>query len=162
MKLQAFKNSLILSIFVHIVFILIFILFSSIIKPYNYFQINLVNGTLSSIHFQFKSKGKSNSISNQETNSEIGTESMQDEILRIQKSIPYPKSALQRGLESDCEWLVTVAENGILENVETTRKCRYEIFNSAFKNIVHQWKFQLPAGTKIRIPVSFRIVDKNE
>ncbi|MCG9873609.1 MAG: energy transducer TonB [Leptospiraceae bacterium] len=158
----SYKRSLLISISIHLLIFFGYFFYQWKFHPSEIYKIALEKGSSSSLQFHFRGKGDSKANSVQSSSHQIGSETIQNEILRIQNAIPYPESALQRGLESDCEWLVTVAENGIHENVETTRKCRYEIFNSAFKKIVREWKFQLPPGTIIRIPVSFRIVDKNE
>jgi TonB family protein len=158
----SYKKSLLISISIHLFIFFAYFLFHWKFQLSDKLKIALEKGSSSSLQFHIRGRGGTPTNSIQSASQELGSETIQNEILRIQNAIPYPESALQRGLESDCEWLVTVAENGIHENVETTRKCRYEIFNSAFKKIVREWKFQLPPGTIIRIPVSFRIVDKNE
>jgi outer membrane biosynthesis protein TonB len=106
---------------------------------------------------RFRNPGKGDSPYQTSSATTLGATDIQEEILRLRKSIFYPPSALERGLESDCEWIVTVAENHKFKKLEEVQKCKYSIFDRAFREALQDWEFNLPPGTKIRIPVSFRI-----
>ncbi|WCL49402.1 LIC_10042 family TonB-like protein [Leptospira sp. GIMC2001] len=117
----------------------------------------LEKGSSSRIVARFVNKGLGDEISKQSLESQLGSTDVENDIESIQRKIIYPASALERNLESDCEWLVTVAENRKLEKLETTKKCKYGIFEKAFEDAVRDWEFASLPGTVIRIPVSFRI-----
>jgi|JI9StandDraft_1071089.scaffolds.fasta_scaffold681558_1 TonB family protein len=162
MNFFSFKSSILISFGIHFSLLILWGLFGISSPSIAKLTIPVVDGTSTSLRFRFSNNENGKTESSSQKNSEIGSRSIQEEINRIQKSIQYPSSALERGLESDCEWIVTVAENRKLENVETSKKCRYQIFDSAFRQTITQWEFQIPKGSRIRIPVSFRILDKNE
>lgn len=86
-----------------------------------------------------------------------GASALEREVSAIRKKILYPPQALEKGLESECEWIVTVAENRKVESMAEVKKCRYMVFREAFQAALDDWEFQLPPGTQIRIPISFRI-----
>jgi TonB family protein len=91
-----------------------------------------------------------------------GSNPWDPEIDAFRLSLGYPPSALERGLESDCEWIVTVAESGKVEKLVVVRPCQYRIFESSFEKTIKNWEFPRAAGKQIRIPVRFQIQNGNE
>ncbi|TGK03116.1 TonB-dependent receptor [Leptospira langatensis] len=79
------------------------------------------------------------------------------EIERFKNEIHYPPAALEQRLESDCSWELEIGPEGIAKKIRTVKGCKYPIFESHFRRAVSSWKFQLPEGKVILIPVSFRI-----
>ncbi len=79
------------------------------------------------------------------------------EIEKFQNEIHFPAEALEQRLESDCTWELEIGPNGIAKKIKTLKSCKYPIFESHFRRAVSSWKFQLPEGKVIIIPVSFRI-----
>jgi outer membrane biosynthesis protein TonB len=110
---------------------------------------------------KFRNPGKGEPSLNAEAASAEGA-SIEQEIEKFKKNLTYPASAIEKGLESECEWLVTVAENSKSGNVEESRQCRYRIFDREFRKNIADWKFDLPPGTIIRIPVSYKIQQEND
>lgn len=162
MDFFSFKFSIFLSTILHSLILIVWGLSNTSSPSFAKLNIPILDGSSTSLRFRFATSLKGKTESSPQENRDLGSRTIQEEINRIQKSIQYPNSALERGLESDCEWIVTVAENRKLENVETSKKCRYQIFDSAFRQTIAHWEFQIPQGSRIRIPVSFRILDKNE
>jgi TonB family protein len=117
-------------------------------------------GSQVSIFARNQTRGRGESPTDQYTEKSLGASEVEEEINRLRKKILYPPSALERGLESECEWIVTVAENHKFKKLEEVQSCKYAIFDRAFRDALQDWEFNLPPGTKIRIPVSFRIEDK--
>ncbi|TGK07130.1 TonB-dependent receptor [Leptospira semungkisensis] len=79
------------------------------------------------------------------------------EIERFKNEIHYPPAALEQRLESDCSWEVEIGPEGLARRIKTVKSCKYPVFESHFKKSVSSWKFQLPEGKVIIIPVSFHI-----
>jgi len=100
--------------------------------------------------------GRSKSeISPSETNS--GNRSIDDQIEAFKNSISYPELALEQGLEDDCTFRVTVAENGQVEKLVVVAPCKYNVFDSQIRSQLRIWKFNVSKGTDLVIPIRFRI-----
>lgn len=88
--------------------------------------------------------------------------SVHEEIEAIQNSIRYPLDALEQGLESECEWLVYVGNEGKYEKLVLTKPCSYKIFEEEVQKSIYSWKFKSPAGSKLELPIRFRITKEKE
>lgn len=121
-------------------------------------RLTLSKGQIPSLHFSLpKSLGEGPDIS---SNSGLaGTP--EAEIERFKNEIHFPPEALEQRLESDCSWEVVIGPNGVAGKVTTIKPCKYKVFETQFRRSVSSWKFQLPEGNIIIIPVSFRI-ESNE
>lgn len=113
------------------------------------------------VSLQFTKPINPNSLQEEKSNPsqshKEGASSIQKEVDSFLKNLTYPPSALERGLESQCEWLLMVDENGRGRILEEIQKCKYGIFQKAFQNSLLTHKFQLPPGTILKIPVQFQI-----
>ncbi|MCC5814970.1 MAG: hypothetical protein JJT78_09455 [Leptospira sp.] len=160
MPKKTLKNSIIISAGIHI-----FALAIIYIYPNHQIQdaihIKPPSGSSVRILSKFRNPGKGESSPNAEAKSAEGA-SIEKEIEKFKKNLTYPASAIAKGLESECEWLVTVAENSKSRNVEESKRCRYRIFDREFRKNIADWKFDLPPGTIIRIPVSYKIQQEND
>lgn len=158
------KYSLISSVILHLSFLsLIFWNFDREDENQN-IAIRPFEGSSIRIFSRLRPMGSGNpkTRSNPENQNQIGADHIQREIEKFRKNLIYPPSALERGMESDCEWLVKLAENGKVEKVEIIRDCRYKIFDTYFRSALKSWEFSLPPGTEIAIPVRFRIENEND
>ncbi|EIE02627.1 LIC_10042 family TonB-like protein [Leptospira licerasiae] len=117
-------------------------------------KLSLSKGQIPSLHFSLpKNSGEGPNTS---SNSDIaGTP--EAEIERFKNEIHFPPEALEQRLESDCSWEVLIGANGAAKKVTTIKPCKYKVFETQFRRSVSSWKFQLPEGNIIIIPVSFRI-----
>ncbi|PJZ78042.1 LIC_10042 family TonB-like protein [Leptospira neocaledonica] len=117
-------------------------------------KLSLSKGQIPSLHFSLpKNPGEGPDIS---SNSGLaGTP--EAEIERFKNEIHFPPEALEQRLESDCSWEVMIGANGVAKRITTIKPCKYKVFETHFKRSVSSWKFQLPEGNIIIIPVSFRI-----
>ncbi|PKA17674.1 LIC_10042 family TonB-like protein [Leptospira haakeii] len=117
-------------------------------------KLTLSKGQIPSLHFSLpKSLGEGPDAS---SNSGLaGTP--EAEIERFKNEIHFPPEALEQRLESDCSWEVVIGPNGAARNITTIKPCKYKVFESQFRRSISSWKFQLPEGNIIIIPVSFRI-----
>lgn len=79
------------------------------------------------------------------------------EIQRFQNEIHFPPEAVEQRLESDCTWELEIGPGGIARKIRTVKPCKYPLFEAHFRKSVSSWKFQLPEGKIIIIPVSFSI-----
>ena len=80
------------------------------------------------------------------------------EAVRVfQNSLHYPNLALEMGLESSCEWLIEVGNDGKAEIIQTIKACQHPIFQVEFQKSLEKWNFPFPPKTTMRIPVRFHI-----
>ncbi|MCB1158957.1 MAG: TonB-dependent receptor [Leptospiraceae bacterium] len=86
--------------------------------------------------------------------------SPEEEVRKIQNRISYPPEALEQGLESDCEWMVKVNDRRMVGELKNLRPCRYKVFEQTFLSVIYTWKFNLPSGTILKIPISFEIEER--
>lgn len=159
MNFPEIKVGISFSIFLHLVF------FSAVFWKSSESSLESISilpnkGSQVSVFARIQTRGPGESPTNQKSEKTLGASEIEEEINRLRKKILYPPSALERGLESECEWIVTVAENHKFKKMEEVQSCKYSIFDRAFREALQDWEFDLPPGTRIRIPVSFRIEKK--
>lgn len=123
--------------------------------------IQIQKGSTGIISFVFSKNldGMSETPKMENTSSLEGT--ITEEISKIQNKISYPPLALEDGLESECEWSITIDSHQKASQVKTIRPCKYKIFDDEFQKVIHDWKFSLPENTVLNIPVSFKIQKEN-
>lgn len=107
---------------------------------------------------QMNSFAKGNKDKNSSEKQEEG--SPEEEVRKIQNRISYPPEALEQGLESDCEWMVKVNDRRMVGELKNLRPCRYKVFEQTFLSVIYTWKFNLPSGTILKIPISFEIEER--
>lgn len=150
------RVSFFISLSIHAALFLSYYLFRNL-NPENFseqIKLNLSKGQIPSLHFSLpKSSGEGPDVS---SNSGLaGTP--EAEIERFKNEIHFPPEALEQRLESDCSWEVMIGPNGAAKKVTTIKPCKYKVFETQFRRSISSWKFQLPEGNIIIIPVSFRI-----
>ncbi|MCB1177433.1 MAG: energy transducer TonB, partial [Leptospiraceae bacterium] len=101
---------------------------------------------------------ETNNPTNTNNSSPKGT--ISEEIQKFKNQLSFPEDALEQGLESNCEWIVTVGKEGKAEKIRNIRACKYKIFEKEFLESIGNWKFDLEEGEEISIPVNFRIQEK--
>ncbi|TGK38068.1 LIC_10042 family TonB-like protein [Leptospira andrefontaineae] len=117
-------------------------------------KLSLSKGQIPSLHFSLPK----NSGEGPNTSSNSGLAGTPEaEIERFKNEIHFPPEALEQRLESDCSWEVVIGSNGAAKNITTIKPCKYKVFETQFRRSVSSWKFQLPEGNIIIIPVSFHI-----
>ncbi|PJZ50521.1 LIC_10042 family TonB-like protein [Leptospira saintgironsiae] len=150
------RVSFFISLSIHAALFLSYYLFRNL-NPENFseqIKLSLSKGQIPSLHFSLpKSLGEGPDVS---SNSGLaGTP--EAEIERFKNEIHFPPEALEQRLESDCSWEVVIGPNGAAKKVTTIKPCKYKVFETQFRRSISSWKFQLPEGNIIIIPVSFRI-----
>lgn len=147
--------SLLLSLFAHILLgsILYFSLERQDLRT-DLIRFHWSKGQIPALSFLLpKARGEGEAV--QENHALAGTP--EAEIERFKNEIHFPPEALEQRLESDCSWELEIGKNGIARKIKTIRKCKYPLFETHFKKSVSSWKFELPEGKIITIPVSFHI-----
>lgn len=158
MKKVSFFYHLLISILLHFfVFLLIF--------QYNSeseWEANLKSGVVVTTNLVFLERKTSSflnsEIAEESSHQEIGT--LVDEISKFQNSLSYPPLALERGWETECEWEVEIIEGKIL-NWKYLKACSYEIFRTTVENSFQTWTFSTSLTKKIKIPIRFKIQERN-
>jgi len=121
-------------------------------------KIHLTKGTKISIFDRSivpqNGKGKSKS---DESNQTSGSNVLEREIDSFRNSLTYPELAVEQGLEDDCTFRVTVAENGQVEKLVVVAPCKYNVFDSQIKSQLRVWKFNVSKGKELVLPIRFRI-----
>lgn len=150
------RVSFFISFLIHIVLILSYYLIRNL-NAENFseqIKLSLSKGQIPSLHFSLpKNQGEG-----PDTSSNSGLAGTPEaEIERFKNEIHFPPEALEQRLESDCSWEVVIGSNGAARKITTLKPCKYKVFETHFKRSVSSWKFQLPEGNIIIIPVSFRI-----
>lgn len=106
------------------------------------------------------SSGSSQVSRNNETeksSGQTGTKTIDEEIQEFQNCLSYPPLALEQRLEDQCQFRVTVAENGSLEKLVVIKPCRYSVFDSQVRSQLADWKFTASKGQEIYLPIRFRL-----
>jgi outer membrane biosynthesis protein TonB len=94
--------------------------------------------------------------SNSSSRTNLGT-NPKEAVQVFQNSLRYPNLALEMGLESSCEWLIQVGNDGKAEIIQTIKACQHPIFQVEFQKSLEKWNFPFPPKTIMRIPVRFHI-----
>lgn len=149
------RFGLLLSASIHLLVIIgVFLYFRNAENALEIANLRLNRGGIPSLYFSFPPEsGKGSTPS--EKKSQTGSET--DEIERLKNEIHFPPEALEQRLESDCSWLIEIGKNGEPKTITTVKSCKYAVFENHFRKSVSRWKFQLKEGTRITVPVSFRI-----
>ncbi|TGK11710.1 TonB-dependent receptor [Leptospira fletcheri] len=149
------RFGLLLSASIHLLVIVgFFLFFRTTEKELETINLHFERGGVPNLYFSFppeSGKGRTSS----EKESQAGSET--DEIKRLKNEIHFPPEALEQRLESDCSWLIEIGKNGEAKTIMTVKSCKYPVFENHFRKSVSRWKFQLKEGTRITVPVSFRI-----
>jgi len=103
-----------------------------------------------------KGLGKTQSTQTDSQTSE-GSSVNDREIDTFRNSLSYPELALEQGLEDDCTFRVTVAENGLVEKLVVIAPCKYNVFDSQIRSQLRVWKFNISRGKDLVLPIRFRI-----
>ncbi len=109
------------------------------------------------LRFTFSRHGRQNSQALESTNPREGATDISKEIHRFLSDLKYPLQALEKGLESDCNWVVMVAENGRNKILEESGGCKYKVFDTYLRQKLEDWDFQVQPNTVLKIPIRFRI-----
>jgi TonB family protein len=90
----------------------------------------------------------------------VGTKIDERDIDMFKNSLTYPELAVEQGLEDDCLFRVTVAENGQVEKLVVIAPCKYNVFDSQIRSQLRMWKFNFSRGKDLVLPIRFRIHDR--
>lgn len=151
---MSLRNSFYVTIFVYLLTIFM-ILQKESFQTSEKIEIDRGSSKVFSLNFSQAEKGVG-SVEEIKNNS-TSEGSIAEEINQIRNKIVYPPQALEDGLESECEWSVTIDVNQSATNIKTIHPCKYRIFEEEFYRVIHNWKFHLPPETILFIPVSFKI-----
>ncbi len=148
------KYSFLVSIFFYTILILFYKLNS---KQEEIVPIKIQKGSSGLVSFVFANQEEGLN-QNQKSENTVNREgAIAEEVSKIQNKISYPPQALEDGLESDCEWSIVINAEQKASQIKTIRPCKYRIFEEEFYHVIHNWNFNLPENTILRIPVSFKI-----
>jgi hypothetical protein len=152
-----FDNNLftcaIYSVILQFLFFLLFTNFSA--QPE---KMILERGSAVSLHFSNTQSKGAGEITNENTNTtEVGTKLIEEEIENFRQRLGYPADALDQDLESSCEWLLIIGEDGHPVKILNRKHCEYSIFERHFESEAKKWKFKLPKETELIIPVLFKV-----
>ncbi len=96
-----------------------------------------------------------------DSQSDVGTKTESQEIEAFRNSLSYPELAVEQGLEDDCTFRVSVAENGRVEKLVVTAPCKYNVFDTQIKSQLREWTFFSSKGKELNLPIRFRIHERN-
>ncbi|TGL61053.1 LIC_10042 family TonB-like protein [Leptospira sarikeiensis] len=149
------KYSYILSLFIHcVLYFGYFLIGMAPNTSFEQIRLELSKGQIPNVYFSLP-KNSGEGLDSSTSSGLAGTP--EAEIERFKNEIHYPAGALEQRLESDCSWELEIGANGQGRNIRTIKPCRYQVFETHFKKAVSSWKFQLPEGKVIIIPISFRV-----
>ncbi|MDX1958547.1 MAG: hypothetical protein SFU98_08240 [Leptospiraceae bacterium] len=114
------------------------------------------------IRFQILGNNQKGFGENSQKKQEIETlgNLVQKEIDSFKNQLGYPESALDRELETECEWKLVIGDQGKPSRIINIKECEYSIFKEHFERQAKEWKFSLPENTVLIIPVVFRVSKK--
>jgi TonB family protein len=159
---NSFLKIWLFSMLFHLLLLAIF--FYSGNKSESLFPVHLTEGA--SFTIRSKSKpfeiGKGNeAVDSRNVNAISGTKTEDQEVESFRNSLSYPELAIEQGLEDDCIFRVTVAENGVVEKLVVVAPCKFNVFDSQIRSQLRFWKFESSKGKDLVLPIRFRIHVRN-
>lgn len=158
LKTPLFSRYWILSLFLHFSIVLAFFFTES--ESENLIKLRLTHGSAISLYSRDVANKiglGENSPSPLRSDTEMGTHAEEREIDLFRNALTYPELAIEQGLEDDCSFRVTVAENGQAEKLVVIAPCKYNVFDAQIRSQLREWKFNFPKGKDLVLPIRFRI-----